>query len=1046
MFGHHPKLQGTLIGAVVTVLCSVYFFGVNPGNELELLTFDYRVRACSTLEPKTPIVHLDIDDNALERVGRWPWRRDQLADIVRTLDELGAGVIAIDLLLSEHESPFISHPRYSRDADVELDVRVVGELSEQNVFHGDLELADAIASAGNVFLPIQLDVRASDEPGDARERIKAMWGEPGGSPPGTGSGTIRLTTPDALRKLHIEDSPANRKRVDDELLRLRMRDRLLNRFTLTDDELAALLDVELSRIVAVVAGVKSGVARELVGACFTGVSPPKFEIVLETVLGDQKDKNNPDRKDVLDAYRRCLGLAAANKFFQPLDPAVAAVGSRAVQADPPYFSLGRVARDVCAVNFETDVDGATRRVPLLIDYQGCAVKQLGFAVACDVLGLDADGATLADNHTLTIPRRDGSTSMAVPLDGHGNLIINWTKTAKHWRDFGDFPHITAAKLWAIIDARRTIHGNEVRIAHFYADVVAVSKGEMQVGTAGTENEDATRVHGDHAFRVAVNDYIRQSHRVRLARLRGELAGDDLARARQELQSQQTRIDQEHQAAVSFIRRMCEEIAEIPPEEFQQDPQLREDADRFKRALGRVDTDIAALEQANQALEESIASLKRELGPLIKDKYVFLGFAATAAGDIVATPIDPRTNGVMCHAHVLDSFLQDQFIAMADRPLEVLVCLVLGIFVGWITAVKGPRIALLTTVAVLVAYTLVNSYLVFMWMRVWLSLAGVLATVVATWAVVTLFRQLTAERERRFFAKQLSQYTSPAVAARIAESPEAAQAFKTVQTREMTCFFSDLQGFTTITEQEDPEVVQYVLNSYLDRMSQAIWSQRGLVNKFMGDGIMAFFNSSVDPLPEHQRVACEASLITLSELDALRTSQRQHAASPIFDNLRMRVGVASGMCKNGDLGSDLKADYTVIGDIVNLAARLEPANKVFGTQIMVSGPTRQSVEDRYEFRYLAELQVKGKAKTVPAYELVCRKGELTDDQRAYIERFEAGVALYKQRKWDECIVHFTRLLARKFDDLGAGRYIDACQEFKVFPPGDDWKGALELKEK
>jgi adenylate cyclase len=93
-----------------------------------------------------------------------------------------------------------------------------------------------------------------------------------------------------------------------------------------------------------------------------------------------------------------------------------------------------------------------------------------------------------------------------------------------------------------------------------------------------------------------------------------------------------------------------------------------------------------------------------------------------------------------------------------------------------------------------------------------------------------------------------------------------------------------------------------------------------------------------------------------------------------------------------------------------------------------------------------LQVKGKAKTVPVYELLGRHGELTDEQRAYVERFEAGVRLYQERKWDECIVHFTRLLARRVDDLGASRYIDACQEMKAFPPGPDWAGALELKEK
>jgi adenylate cyclase len=137
---------------------------------------------------------------------------------------------------------------------------------------------------------------------------------------------------------------------------------------------------------------------------------------------------------------------------------------------------------------------------------------------------------------------------------------------------------------------------------------------------------------------------------------------------------------------------------------------------------------------------------------------------------------------------------------------------------------------------------------------------------------------------------------------------------------------------------------------------------------------------------------------------------------------------------------------VIGDVVNLAARLEPANKVFGTKVMVSGPTREAIADRYEFRYLAELQVKGKARTVPVYEIVCRKGKLTEEQRKYIERFEAGVELYKQRKWDECIVQFTRILARRPDDAGASRYIDACQEFKEFPPPDEWQGALELVEK
>ena len=276
--------------------------------------------------------------------------------------------------------------------------------------------------------------------------------------------------------------------------------------------------------------------------------------------------------------------------------------------------------------------------------------------------------------------------------------------------------------------------------------------------------------------------------------------------------------------------------------------------------------------------------------------------------------------------------------------------------------------------------------------------------------------------------------------------EAAQAFKSVQSRDVTCLFTDLASFTSVSEQESAETVQLVLNTYLARMSDVIWQRRGLINKFMGDGIMAFFNASVDPQPDHAQNAVAAAVDALEALEDLKSEQADGPAGPVFQKLRMRAGLASGVCKNGDFGSELKADYTVIGDVVNLSARLEPANKVFGTRVMISHDTRERVADQYEFRYLAELQVKGKSLTVPVYEIVCRKGELTDEQEDYIKRFEAGVELYKQRKWDECIVHFTRMLAKRPDDVGAGRYIDACQEMKTFPPDDDWCGALELKEK
>src|SRR5439155_4543878 len=135
--------------------------------------------------------------------------------------------------------------------------------------------------------------------------------------------------------------------------------------------------------------------------------------------------------------------------------------------------------------------------------------------------------------------------------------------------------------------------------------------------------------------------------------------------------------------------------------------------------------------------------------------------------------------------------------------------------------------------------------------------------------------------------------------------------------DVTCLFTDLAGFTTISEQESAETVQYVLNTYLERMAKVTWARRGLLNKFMGDGIMAFFNASVDPQPDHARVACEVTLDAFAALERLKSEQAGGPYARVFSRLDMRAGLATGVCKNGDFGSELKADYTVIGDTVNL---------------------------------------------------------------------------------------------------------------------------------
>lgn len=1013
----------------VTALCLILFFVLDVGQKLELQMYDVRVRHCNRLMPSTPIVHLDIDDNSLLRVERWPWHRRNTADLLRAIEELKPAQVAIDFLLSERERPYDEDPRLDDQADLGVTAEVVGTLSAENRVYGDWELADAIRTGGNVVMAAQFAAFAPSQPDPLADRLQKWWPSHKGA-----------SLDDALSAAALPGRPAERDSVRRVLFQLRLRDELLDRFTLSDQELADRLHCTVSEVASVVAGVKSRVAEELVSKHLSEGAPSAM--IAEKILGDRKDIQSADQTDVFEAIRAHRGLESLQKSTFPLDSHMAMRLNRAIYPVPLLYSLAEAARDIGAVNFTSDADGAVRRVPVLLNYDGRALAHLGLAAAKNIMGLNLGQASLSDAGILTIPRKEGEP-VRLPLDDDGYVTIPWTVTAKDWRTGRDFPHISAAKVWALADARRLIEENETRIHYKLADVIAASKGEVrvQIGTTGPAETHLI----DNVYRQRVREQRTLVRQAREARLRRSLPDGRIAELQRRADEMLAQIQKEQTLAVSDVEATCAEIDQASPEELA-DPAAAADVKRYKDALRIVREDVTHLRQANEHLEREIAGLKSDLMPLLKDKYVFLGFAATAQGDIVITPIDPQTNGVMCHANVLNSILQEHFITPPSRALGIWISLIGGAIVSFITSARGPRVALTFTLGLIVVYVLANGYVFFMRLHWWVLVVAPVVTFFVTWAFVTLFRQLTAERDRRLFARELGQYTSPIIATRIAESPEAAQAFKTVQTRDVTCFFSDLRGFTTMTEEQDPEVTQHVLNTYLQRMSQVIWARRGLINKFMGDGIMAFFNPSVDPLPDHIRAACDTALEAMEELEKLKVERRTDPATKIFDALYMRIGLASGLCKNGDMGSELKTDYTVIGDVVNLAARLEPANKVFGTQILVSGATREKVRDLYEFRYLAELQVKGKGRTVPVYEIAGRKGSLAPEQQEYIERFEAGVEMYKARKWDECIVHFTRMLAKRFDDAGASRYIDACQEFKAFPPEDGWAGALELKEK
>ncbi|HUU96946.1 MAG TPA: adenylate/guanylate cyclase domain-containing protein, partial [Phycisphaerae bacterium] len=229
-------------------------------------------------------------------------------------------------------------------------------------------------------------------------------------------------------------------------------------------------------------------------------------------------------------------------------------------------------------------------------------------------------------------------------------------------------------------------------------------------------------------------------------------------------------------------------------------------------------------------------------------------------------------------------------------------------------------------------------------------------------------------------------------------------------------------------------------------TEVMLAHEAMVNKFIGDGIFAFWNPVIYSQPDHARLACETAIDLLTALGELIDEQRQRGGDEAFGELVLRIGVATGNAIVGPCGSEQKFDYTCIGDSVNVAARLESANKFYSTQILVSDATRQQVADRFAFRPLGGVQVKGKREAVQISELLGRAGQIDGETLAYAQAFGQAVALFQKRDWAAAREAFGACSIQQPDDLAARHYAEAAKVYLEQPPPDDWNGAIELAEK
>lgn len=451
---------------------------------------------------------------------------------------------------------------------------------------------------------------------------------------------------------------------------------------------------------------------------------------------------------------------------------------------------------------------------------------------------------------------------------------------------------------------------------------------------------------------------------------------------------------------------------------------------YRGPSGTHRTYAAAWILQNELAFRAGEAVPSEAGAAVRGKYVLFGFSAPGLFDIHATPVDSKCPGVEIHATILDNLLSGDFLgkapAWAGFLWTGLVCLGCGLLMSFYTRAV-PQLGISLSMLCLPVAAGFAARATGYWFPIALPLAGAIFTVSLSLAL----NYAVEGRRRRFIKQAFNQYLSPQVIGQILEDPDRLRLGG--ERRTLSIFFSDLEGFTSLSESMEPETLVAFLNQYLTAMTDIIHQAGGTIDKYEGDAIIAFWNAPLDT-PDHALRAVQAALDCQRALTDLREEFKALTGSSV----KMRIGINTGTAVVGNLGSNTRFDYTMIGDAVNLAARLESANKGFHTYTMVSEFTKTLAETGISYRRLGKIRVKGRETPVEVYEPFI----VGTDADVRISAFETGLELYEQGAFDQALEIFQSLAE---SDPPSRVYSRECRACIDHPP-ENWDGIFALSQK
>ncbi len=429
------------------------------------------------------------------------------------------------------------------------------------------------------------------------------------------------------------------------------------------------------------------------------------------------------------------------------------------------------------------------------------------------------------------------------------------------------------------------------------------------------------------------------------------------------------------------------------------------------------------------------SIKKDF---FKDKYVFLGFTAPGLYDLKPTAVDSISTGVLIHATTLANIINQDFIRPAPTIIVAAFVLLICFFTTFFVLKSHSLLFNLSLFILSIVLIVLVTVLLFKAL-IYFKIIAPFISLVVSFTVVVAYSYATEGKQRVLIENTLLQYMDKKIAEYLLENPNLIRPGG--MKRRVTVFFADIVGFTTISEIISPEEVADMLHKVLSSITKEIIDNNGVIDKYIGDCVMAFWGAPLDSDRDEMN-ACLSGLRSIEAIERINEEFRQRK----LPEISVRIGIHTGEAIAGNIGSDRIFNYTVIGDSVNLASRIESINRFFKTKIMVSEDTIKMTEDSFFPRELGLIEVKGKNLPVRIFELIGRKDDVSRDKTELVELYNQGLQYYKEQKWQDALDIFEKVLSKYDSDGPSEFYRSRCESIiSGSLLTDDWE-VIKFTEK